>query len=87
MKKLFLFFFLLQASVVFSQTTGSSIVGKITSENGEPLSDALIVAVHKPTGTVFNSTSLEGGFFNIANVISGGPYTITILRWNMLAEN
>ena len=86
MKKLFLFFFLLQASVVFSQTTGSSIVGKITSENGEPLSDALIVAVHKPTGTVFNSTSLEGGFFNIANVISGGPYTITISQMEYVSR-
>ena len=86
MKKLFLFISLLLVSVVFSQTTGSNIDGKVTSENGEPLSNASIVAVHKPTGTVFSSNTLAGGFFNIANVISGGPYTITISQMEYVSR-
>ena len=78
MKKIYTLLLLLLFSGLYAQTTGSNIDGKLTDENGEPLEGASIIATHEPTGTTFNATSVEGGFFNITNVIPGGPYTVTI---------
>mgnify|MGYP001158352235 FL=1 len=78
MKKIYTLFSLLMFSCLYAQTTGSNIDGKITNENGEPLAGASIIATHEPTGSTFNATSLDGGFFNITNVIPGGPYTLII---------
>jgi len=78
MKKLFTLLLMVLISGLYAQTTGSSIEGKLTDQNGDPLTGATILATHRPTGTTFYATSLDGGFFNITNVIPGGPYTLVI---------
>lgn len=58
--------------------TSSSMNGRVTDANGEPLIGANILATHTPSGTVYgNSTDLDG-FFRIRGMRVGGPYTIVI---------
>jgi outer membrane receptor protein involved in Fe transport len=58
-----------------AQVTTSSISGNIRGNN-EGLNAATITAVHQPTGTIYRTTSLTGGVFNIVNMIPGGPYRV-----------
>lgn len=68
---------LLLPTFLFSQVTTSSISGVVRSGN-ETLEGATIRATHQPTGTVFSTSSLRGGVFNIVNMIPGGPYRIEV---------
>lgn len=63
---------------LFSQETNSGIGGIIKSSNNEPLVGATVTATHNPTGTVYRTTSRNGGRFDISNMTPGGPYTIVI---------
>lgn len=63
---------------ISAQVTTSSITGTAKNEQGEELAGATVVATHQPSGTVFRSTSLKQGVFNIVNLIPGGPYSIEI---------
>jgi hypothetical protein len=58
--------------------TTSSINGKITDTNGEPLIGANILAVHTPSGATYGNSTNENGIYRIPNMRVGGPYTITI---------
>lgn len=58
--------------------TTSSINGKITDKDGAPLPGATVMAVHQPTGSEYGNVSDADGFFRIANMQVGGPYTVTI---------
>ncbi|HZH94708.1 MAG TPA: TonB-dependent receptor, partial [Flavisolibacter sp.] len=60
---------------ISAQVTTSSISGNIRG-NAEGLNAATITAVHQPTGTIYRTTSLAGGVFNIVNMIPGGPYRV-----------
>lgn len=64
--------FLLQA-----QVTTSNISGTVSSANG-PLAGATITATHLPTGTVFRTSSLSKGVYNLVNLNPGGPYRIEV---------
>jgi len=81
-KKLFLFFLsllLIPLMNVYSQgVTTSSMRGKVTNANGQPLFAANVVAVHTPTGTQYGTIALNDGGFNIPNMRVGGPYTVTV---------
>ena len=69
----------LMTAIAFSQgVTTSSIGGKITDNNSEPLLGANIVAVHTPSGTTYGAITDFDGYFRIANMRVGGPYKITI---------
>ncbi len=58
--------------------TTASLYGRITDTGGEPLIGANVFAVHEPSGSDYgNSTDLDG-YFTIANMRVGGPYTITV---------
>ncbi|MDH3648563.1 MAG: TonB-dependent receptor [Saprospiraceae bacterium] len=61
---------------VLGQVTTSSITGSITTENGEPLIGATIVATHTPSGTTFGTTTREDGRFDLPNLRVGGPYIL-----------
>src|SRR6187200_413339 len=60
-----------------AQITTGSFSGMVRSGN-EALGGATIKALHIPTGTEYNSSSLGGGVFNIVNLIPGGPYHIEV---------
>ena len=52
--------------------------GTIRSSTGEMLVGATISAKHVPTGTTFRTASLTGGFYNLVNLIPGGPYALEV---------
>lgn len=65
--------------VLFSQgVTTASISGAVTTQAGEPLPGANIVAVHEPSGTVYGTISRIDGRYNLVGLRVGGPYVITV---------
>jgi outer membrane receptor protein involved in Fe transport len=78
-KKLLLtFIVLLSVCYSFAQVTTSAVTGLVKDAKGEGLIGATVKAVHVPTGTVYGTTTQEGGRYTIPNMKVGGPYTITI---------
>jgi len=78
-KLLLLSIFLLSGLIAFGQgITTSSMNGRITDDTGKPLPGATVVAVHTPTGTQFGNVSNNEGYYRMANMNVGGPYTITV---------
>jgi Carboxypeptidase regulatory-like domain len=57
--------------------TTSAVDGFITQENGQPIEEANIVAVHLPSGTQYRAVARTGGAYTIANMRIGGPYRVT----------
>ena len=71
--------FILTGSMLFSQgVTTSSLNGRVTDKNGDPLFPANVVAVHVPTGTMYGAITQSDGFYRIANMRVGGPYKVTV---------
>jgi hypothetical protein len=60
-----------------AQVTTSSISGTVRS-GIESLPGASIRALHLPTGTEYNTRSLNGGVYNVVNMIPGGPYRVEV---------
>jgi len=66
-------------AIAFSQgVTTSSIGGQVTDNTGEPLLGANVLAVHTPSGTTYGAITDFDGYYRIANMRVGGPYTVTI---------
>ena len=64
---------------LFAQgVTTASITGIVTTDNGEALVAANVIAIHEPTGTRYGATTRDNGQFNMPNVKIGGPYTLTV---------
>jgi outer membrane receptor for ferrienterochelin and colicin len=61
-----------------AQVTTSSIEGIIKNTSGEALTGASIKATHVPTGTVYTTSSRNGGRFELNNMNPGGPYTVVV---------
>jgi hypothetical protein len=81
MKRLLFVFSIIAVSsaVLHAQgVTTASLTGIVSSDIGEPLMGATVVAVHEPTGTRYGAPSRENGQYNIANMRVGGPYTVTV---------
>ncbi len=57
--------------------TSSSLSGAVRDAAGGPLPGANVVAVHEPTGTTYGTTTDPDGRYQIANMRTGGPYTVT----------
>lgn len=72
---LFVFFSTL---FINAQITTSSIQGIVTGENKEPVTGAIIVAEHLPSGTKYSNYSDFDGRFRISNMRVGGPYKVTV---------
>ena len=58
--------------------TTSSLNGKVTDNNENPLPGATVVAIHGPTGTKYAAITDFDGFYRIQNMRVGGPYRVTI---------
>lgn len=79
MKKLLLGLFLIMGVGIYAQgVTTSSINGKITDNNDQPLPGANVLAVHTPTGTQYGVVTDFDGYYRIPNMRVGGPYKLTI---------
>ncbi len=59
-------------------TTGV-ISGVVGDPQGGRLPGATVVAVHVPTGTTYEGVTQADGRFQLLNVRSGGPYTISVI--------
>ena len=77
-KLLFLIVFSAVGLYSFSQVTTSAINGRVVDGQGEPVPYAIVMALHEPTGSTYGTSTRNDGGFNIANVRSGGPYTLTV---------
>ncbi len=62
----------------FAQVTTSSMSGRVTDENGEPLIGANVVAVHQPSGTTYGTATDVDGNYRFPGMRVGGPYKVTV---------
>src|SRR5438132_3530451 len=60
--------------------TTAAMSGVVTDQNGTPLADANVVAVHVPSGTQYRAVTRAGGTYNAPNMRVGGPYRVTATR-------
>jgi hypothetical protein len=58
-------------------TTGQ-MGGFVLDTEGNPVTDASVVARHEPSGTAYGTSTRGGGAWSIPNMRVGGPYTITV---------
>ena len=58
-------------------TTGA-ITGLVTNAQDQPIAGAEVIAVHEPSGTVYEAATRPDGRFSIPNMRVGGPYTVTV---------
>jgi hypothetical protein len=61
-----------------AQVTTSTLSGKITEADGQPLPGATIVATHVPSGTLYGAAANTQGFYSIQGMRPGGPYTVNV---------
>jgi hypothetical protein len=52
--------------------------GFVLDTEGNPVTDASVVALHVPSGTAYGTSTRGGGAWDIPNMRVGGPYTITV---------
>ncbi len=64
--------------MAFAQVTTSSLAGRVSEENGEPLVGAAVIAVHVPSGTQYAAVVNGNGNYVINGMRVGGPYKVTI---------
>ena len=69
---------MLVAVSAFAQITTSSLGGRVTDANGQPVVGAAVVATHEPSGTVYGVTTNTDGRYSINGMRSGGPYKVEI---------
>lgn len=58
--------------------TTSSMNGRVTDQSGKALVGATVVATHTPSGSVYGNNTNGDGYFRIANMRVGGPYTVKV---------
>jgi hypothetical protein len=80
LKRLFsILVFLSMGLFIYGQgSTTSSMSGRITDGQGEPLAGATIKATHEPSGTVYGATANNQGLFTIQGMRPGGPYKVEV---------
>lgn len=65
-------------ATMMAQVTTSTLTGKITEADGQPLPGATIVATHVPSGTLYGAASNTQGLYSIQGMRPGGPYTVNV---------
>ncbi len=80
MKKLLMSFLMvfLTGISVFSQVTTSGMSGTVSTESGEKLPGATVLAVHVPSGTQYGTITNNEGRFSLQGMRPGGPYSVNI---------
>lgn len=60
-----------------AQQITTSVTGQVKSESGTPLANATVIVTDTRTGNAVQSTTSREGLFNVTNLPTGGPYTVT----------
>lgn len=68
---------LLAALPIAAQTGTASLGGRVTDENG-PIEGVTVVAIHQQTNAQYYTTTGHGGWWQLLDVLPGGPYTLRI---------
>src|SRR5215472_6684077 len=63
------------ASAQAQEITGG--VAGVVTENGKPAAGAKVTVTNAQTGVSINTTTGDKGFYSVANLPPGGPYTVT----------
>jgi hypothetical protein len=63
--------------VVAQGVTTGSLTGVVADAQQQPVVGASIIAIHTPSGTVYETTTRPDGRYFIPNMRVGGPYVIT----------
>jgi hypothetical protein len=58
-------------------TTGT-ISGIVTNTQQQPVAGASVIAIHQPSGSVYETVTRPDGRFSIPGMRVGGPYTVTV---------
>ena len=58
-------------------TTGA-ITGIVTNEQQQPVAGASVIAIHVPSGSVYEATTRGDGRYSIPGMRVGGPYSVTV---------
>ena len=69
---------MLFANQAFSQITTSGMNGIITTQGGERLPGATVLAIHEPSGTQYGTITNSEGQFNLQGMRPGGPYRLEV---------
>lgn len=77
MKRLLYLFLLLLAVPAAAQVTTASLGGRIVDENG-PIEGVTVVLIHQQTNTQYYATTDRHGWYQMLDVLPGGPYTVRI---------
>ncbi len=80
MKKLLMSFLMvfLTGISVYSQVTTSGMSGTVSTESGEKLPGATVLAVHVPSGTQYGTITNNEGRFSLQGMRPGGPYKVEV---------
>lgn len=68
----------LPSALVAQGVTTAGMHGLVTAQDGSPLSQATVLAVHQPSNTSYRAVVRSGGVYNIPNMRVGGPYQVTV---------
>lgn len=59
-----------------AQITTSTMTGRVTDKQGQPVAGVTVEAEHIPTGTRYSSQTNSDGLFTLSLIRPGGPYTV-----------
>ncbi len=68
----------LPASAGAQGVTTGVMSGAVTNVQGQAVPGASVIAIHEPSGTVYETTSRSDGHFSIPGMRVGGPYSVTV---------
>ncbi|WP_129791297.1 TonB-dependent receptor [Sphingosinicella sp. CPCC 101087] len=66
------------APAAYAQQITASVSGRVADEAGAPISGATVTVTDTRTGATRTSTTGGDGLFVAQNLVTGGPYTITV---------
>jgi hypothetical protein len=64
-------------AMVMAQEITSSVQGKVADDSGNPVAGATVVVTDTRTGAARSVTTDGEGRFNVENLVTGGPYTVS----------
>lgn len=68
------------AGQLTAQVTTSEIIGTVVDEQGAVVPNAVVTAIHEPSGTKYTSVTNSEGRYTLPALRVGGPYTVTVER-------